>query len=58
LVFSFAEDRGSEAESLFSAVSGKVRVSGGTTVYLRLAESYFEPQTLMSVLRKILAQSI
>jgi transcription-repair coupling factor (superfamily II helicase) len=54
LVFSFAEDRGSEAESLFSAVSGKVRVSGGTTVYLRLAESYFEPQTLMSLLRKVL----
>jgi transcription-repair coupling factor (superfamily II helicase) len=54
LVFSFAADRGSEAESLFSAVSGKVRVSGGTTVYLRLAESYFEPQTLMSLLRKVL----
>ena len=41
-------------ESLFSAVSGKVRVSGERTVYLRLAESYFEPQTLMSLLRKIL----
>ena len=54
LVFSFAEDRAQEAESLFSAVSGKVRVSGERTVYLRLAENYFEPQTLMSLLRKIL----
>jgi len=41
-------------ESLFSAVSEKVRVSGRTTAYLRLAENYFEPQTLMSLLRKIL----
>ena len=41
-------------ESLFSGVSGKVRISGERIVYLRLAESYFEPQTLMSVLRKIL----
>jgi transcription-repair coupling factor (superfamily II helicase) len=62
LVFSFAEDRGKEAESLFSTVSecsvglAPPRFSGGLkpTLHLRLAENYFEPQTLTSLLRKIL----
>jgi len=35
-------------------MSGKARISERTTVYLRLAENYFEPETLMSVLRKVL----
>jgi transcription-repair coupling factor (superfamily II helicase) len=56
LVFSFAEDSTRKAESLFSGASGKVRVSGGNKVYMRLTENYLEPQTLMSVLRKILAE--
>ena len=72
LVFSFAEDcdgwqpqaqlgDGSSRPSPKPAAlrlppSGKFRVSGKRTVYLRLAENYFEPQTLMSILRKILAE--
>jgi transcription-repair coupling factor (superfamily II helicase) len=56
LIFSFAEDHGRKAESLFSAVSGKVRMSDAKTAYLRLAENYFEPRTLMSVLQKILGE--
>jgi len=56
LIFSFAEDHGSKAKSLFSAVTGKVRISDSKTVYLRLAENYFEPKTLINVLRKILGE--
>jgi transcription-repair coupling factor (superfamily II helicase) len=56
LIFSFAEDYGPKAKSLFSAVVGKVRISDSKTVYLRLAENYFEPSTLISVLRKILGE--
>jgi transcription-repair coupling factor (superfamily II helicase) len=56
LVFSFAEDHSSKAESLFSTVSGKVRFPDRKTAYLRLAENYFEPRTLISVLRKILGE--
>ena len=70
LVFSFAEDidgwrpqaKPGDGSSRPSAKhpalswprSGKVRVSGEKTVYLRLAENCFETQTLMSLLRKIL----
>ncbi len=54
LIFSFAEDHDSEAESLFLTVSGKVRIPDRKTAYLRLTENYFEPKTLMNVLRKIL----
>jgi transcription-repair coupling factor (superfamily II helicase) len=56
LIFSFTEDHGRNAESLFSRVSGKVRISDPKTAYLRLSENYFEPRTLISVLRKILGQ--
>ena len=55
LIFSFTEDFDGDTESLFSKVSGKIRISDRQTTYLRLAENYFEPQTLMSVLRGILA---
>ena len=33
--------------------AGAVRIPKPKTVYLRLSKSYFEPRTLMSVLRKI-----
>jgi transcription-repair coupling factor (superfamily II helicase) len=55
LIFSFADDYGGNAESLFSTVSGKIRVPDPNMVYLRLADNYFEPGTLVNVLRKILA---
>jgi transcription-repair coupling factor (superfamily II helicase) len=56
LIFSFAGDQGGKAESLLSAVSGKVRIADRKTAYLRLTESYFEPPTLISMLRKMLTE--
>ena len=54
LIFLFSDDHAGKAESLFAAVSGKVRISDPKTVRLRLAENYFEPRTLITILRKIL----
>jgi transcription-repair coupling factor (superfamily II helicase) len=56
LIFSFADGRGDQAEFLMSKMPGKARISERTTVYLRLTESYFEPGTLMSILRKVLGE--
>jgi transcription-repair coupling factor (superfamily II helicase) len=55
LIFSFTKDSNVQADSLFARVKGTVRVTGPKTVYLRLPQSYFEPKTLMNVLRKILS---
>ncbi len=57
LIFSFDQDGDGPAESLFSTVQGKVRISGQRTAYLRLSESYFEPRTLISLLRKMFAET-
>jgi transcription-repair coupling factor (superfamily II helicase) len=54
LIFSFSDDFDGKAESLLSRVSGKARITDRRTAYLRLAENYFEPRTLMSVVRRIL----
>jgi transcription-repair coupling factor (superfamily II helicase) len=54
LIFSFSKDSNVQADSLFAKVRGTVRIAGPKTVYLRLPQSYFEPKTLMNVLRKIL----
>lgn len=56
LVFSFAEDIGKSKEVLFAKTLGKVRIADSKTVYLRLEKNYFEPKTLITVLRKILRQ--
>jgi transcription-repair coupling factor (superfamily II helicase) len=56
VIFSFTDDFDGKAESLFSGISGKARITDRQTAYLRLAENYFEPRTLMGVLRKILAE--
>ena len=53
LVFSFAKDAGVSVESLFAETSGVVRIAGPKTVYLRLGRNYFEPGTLINILRKI-----
>ena len=55
LIFSFAEDTDGRAKSLFTKVSGKVSFPQAKTVCLRLAKNYFEPKTLLTVLRKILS---
>lgn len=56
LIFSFTGDAGIDPDSLFANVSGKVRIPDVKTAYLRLKESYFEPKTLISLLRKILGE--
>jgi transcription-repair coupling factor (superfamily II helicase) len=56
LVFSFKADPGEKARALFAEVRGKVRIPDPKTVYLRLPASYFETQTLITLLRKILAE--
>jgi transcription-repair coupling factor (superfamily II helicase) len=53
LIFSFTEDHSCDVESLLSTVSGRVIIPDRKKAYLRLTENYFEPRTLMNVLRKI-----
>jgi transcription-repair coupling factor (superfamily II helicase) len=53
LIFTFEKDHGDSEQALFANVSGKVRIPGPKVVYLRLAKNYFEPRTLISVLRKM-----
>jgi transcription-repair coupling factor (superfamily II helicase) len=55
MIFSFKTDPGSKAESLFANVRGTVRIPDPKTVLVRLSPSYFEPQTLVSLLRKVFA---
>jgi transcription-repair coupling factor (superfamily II helicase) len=55
LIFSFNKDSTVQAESLLTKTKGTVRATDPKTVYLRLPQSYFEPKTLMNVLRKILS---
>jgi hypothetical protein len=57
LVFSFIEGAG-DAQHIFANVGGKVKISDPHTVYLRLPENYFEPQTLLSIMRKMSSQEI
>jgi transcription-repair coupling factor (superfamily II helicase) len=57
LIFSFTKDLSMQADSLFAKVKGTVKVADPKTVYLRLPQSYFEPKTLMNVLRKILGNN-
>ncbi len=53
LIFSFSKDSNVQADSIFAGVKGTVRVARPKTVYLRLPQNYFEPRTLINVLRKI-----
>jgi len=54
VVFSFTKEATVLAETLFANTKGKIRIPDPKTVYLRLPESYFEPKTLITILRKIL----
>ena len=64
LIFSFGKEASAQAQSLFANVSGKacpepgrgIRIPEPGTVYLRLPKNYFEPRTLINVLRKILGE--
>jgi transcription-repair coupling factor (superfamily II helicase) len=54
LVFSFAADAAKNAKRLLKNVATRYTVADETTVYLHLPESYFEQQTLINFVRKIL----
>jgi transcription-repair coupling factor (superfamily II helicase) len=54
IVFSFDEKPDATIKSLFARVKGKVTIADRQTAYLRLEKNYFEPGTLMNVLRKLL----
>ncbi len=56
LIFSFRTDPGKKANALFANVKGTVRIADPKTVYLRLPPTYFEPQTLVTVLGRILRE--
>ncbi len=55
LIFSFNKDSRVQVDTLFAKVKGTVRITDPKTVYLHLSQNYFEPKTLMNVLRKILS---
>ncbi len=54
LVFSFAADAAKHAKRLFKNVTTRYTVADETTVYMHLPENYFEQQTLINFVRKIL----
>jgi transcription-repair coupling factor (superfamily II helicase) len=64
LVFSFTPEAGKNIADIFAkslrlrlgygGQAGIVRIPDSTTVHIRLDEKYFEPNTLLAVLRKIL----
>jgi len=61
LIFSFSKEPEGKAKDLFANISGKacpepsqrVRVADSRTIHLRLPANYFEPRTLIGILRKI-----
>jgi transcription-repair coupling factor (superfamily II helicase) len=55
LVFSFDKDADGQAEALLSGTGGKLRIPEPQTAYLRLEKNYFEPRTLITILRKIVS---
>ncbi|MBN2456003.1 MAG: transcription-repair coupling factor [Sedimentisphaerales bacterium] len=56
LVFSFEKGVDVNLKRLFHKVKGQVRTGEDGKVYLRLPENYFEPRTIMNVLRKMFGQ--
>jgi transcription-repair coupling factor (superfamily II helicase) len=54
VVFAFEKNTTEKTAELFMKAPGIVRIPDPTTVYIRLEEKYFEPDTLLALLRKIL----
>jgi transcription-repair coupling factor (superfamily II helicase) len=52
LIFSFEEE--AYAADLFARCPGRVSIPDPKTVYVRLEKTYFEPKTLIGILRKLL----
>jgi transcription-repair coupling factor (superfamily II helicase) len=55
LIFSFKHDPGRKVKTLFDATRGEVLKPDPKTVRLRLPQSYFEPRTLITFLRRLFA---
>jgi transcription-repair coupling factor (superfamily II helicase) len=55
LIFAFKADDAAKHKTLFLQIKGKINVVDEKTIYLKLTANYFQPQTLITVLRKILA---
>ncbi|MHC4154003.1 MAG: TRCF domain-containing protein, partial [Planctomycetota bacterium] len=56
LIFSFTNEHRGDAKSMLSKAAGKVWTTDSKTAYLRLKETYFEPKTVLGLLRKILGE--
>ena len=57
LVFSFGPEAGKDPAKIFAKSPGIVRIPDPATVHIRLDEKYFQPNTLLAVLRKILCKN-
>ncbi len=55
LMFDFQKDSSKNIHDIFAGIKGKITVPNPQKVYLRLDEKYFEPMTMLAVLRKILS---
>jgi hypothetical protein len=55
LIFTFEE--GQTSTDLFARAPGRVSIPTPQTVYMRLEKNYFEPKTLLGILRKLLKRS-
>jgi transcription-repair coupling factor (superfamily II helicase) len=53
LVFTMHKTAMKQTKKLFENINGKMTIADEQTVYLRLNKHYFEPATLMNLLRKI-----
>jgi len=56
LIFSFENNHTKSDLKLFENISGKIRIDDEKTIYVQLTKNYFEPRTLIIVLRKILGE--
>jgi transcription-repair coupling factor (superfamily II helicase) len=54
LIFSFTSNAAAKEKTIFENVKGRLTVTDPKTIFLRLEKNYFEPNTLITVLRKIL----
>jgi transcription-repair coupling factor (superfamily II helicase) len=52
LIFSF--ETPDQVADLFARAPGRVRIPDKTTVHFNLEKNYFQPRTLMAILRKLL----
>jgi transcription-repair coupling factor (superfamily II helicase) len=53
LIFTFAEAKAADSRKLFEDVRGKVTMVDEKTIYLLLNKHHFEPETMITLLRKM-----